>query len=511
MASLAASVAKVGSSTLVSRILGFLRDLVIARLFGADAATDAFFVAFRIPNFLRRLFAEGAFALAVVPVLNEYREQRPPAEIKSLVDSLAGTLAVLLLAITILGVVAAPVLLLLFAPGFASDLGQRELAGAMLRLTFPYLLFVSLTALAGGILNTYERFGVPAFTPALLNLVLIACAVWLAPRLEQPVVALAWGVLIAGVVQLAFQLPFLASLGLLPRPRFQPAHEGVRRILRGMAPALVGVSVTQVSLLIDTLLASFLAEGSISWLYYSERLVELPLGLLGVALATVILPRLVQASGSAAPSRLSRPLDWGLRWVLVLGLPASVGLMVLAGPILATLFHSSEFGAQDVTRASHSLIAYAAGLAAFMAVKVLAPGYYARHDTRRPVQIAVVATLANLALSLILMGPFGHAGLAFATSLAALINAGLLLRGLTRQGVYRPEAGWWGLVLKVLVATTLMAAALHLGSETTVSWLTLGDSARVAHLVVWIAAGGLIYVVSLLMMGLRPHHLRERG
>lgn len=511
MASLSASIAKVGGSTLVSRVLGFVRDLVIARVFGADQATDAFFIAFRIPNLLRRLFAEGAFALAFVPVLNEYKDQRPFAELKGLVDSVAGTLGLTLLGVTALGVLAAPLLLLLFAPGFANDIGQRELATEMLRLTFPYLLFIGLTALAAAILNTYGRFGIPALTPVLLNLALIGCALWLAPLMKQPILALAWGVLIAGIAQLAFQIPFLARLGLLPRPRLRWRDPGVRRILHAMAPALVGVSATQIGLLINGLLASFLAEGSISWLYYSDRLVELPLGLLGVALGTVILPRLAQQHAAAAPQALSRTLDWALRWVLLLGLPATVGLAVLAGPIMATLFHSAEFSAHDVTMASRSLMAYTLGLVAFMAIKVLAPGYYARQDTVTPVRIALISVLVNLVLSLALMGPLGHAGLALATAITALINGGLLLHGLRRRGVYRPEPGWTALVAKTLGATAAMAALLVWGSGATADWLARDGLERAAQLLGWIAAGGLVYGGTLWLAGIRPHQLREQG
>ena len=309
MAPIAASLAKVGGNTLISRILGFVRDLVVARVFGADAATDAFFVAFRIPNLMRRLFAEGAFSLAFVPVLSEYRTQRGPAELRRFVDDTAGTLGLALLVVTVLGILGAPLLVLAFAPGFADDPGQRVLAADMLRLTFPYLLFISLTALAGGILNTFGRFGVPAFTPVLLNLVLIACALWLAPQMERPIVALAWGVLIAGVVQLAFQVPFLARLGLLPRPRFNPRDPGVRRMLGLIGPSLLGVSVAQINMLLSTLLASFLAAGSISWLYYADRLMEFPLGVLGVALGTVMLPKLSQGA-RRTDSRRHSPAPW---------------------------------------------------------------------------------------------------------------------------------------------------------------------------------------------------------
>jgi len=510
---LAAAIAKVGSTTLLSRVLGFVRDLLVARLFGADAATDAFFVAFKVPNLLRRLFAEGAFAAALVPVLEEYRQARPAADLKDFVDRAAGSLALVLFALTALGVLAAPLLVLAFAPGFAADAETYVLSAAMLRLTLPYAFFIGLTAFAGSILNTYERFGVPAFTPVLLNLVLIACALWLAPRLHEPVMALAWGVLLAGLVQLAFQLPFLARLGLLPRPRLGFRHPGVRRIGRLMGPALFGVSVAQLALLIDTLLASFLATGSISWLYYSDRLVEFPLGILGAALGTVILPRLARGGAlgavSGAGADFSRILDWALRWVLLLGVPASLGLMLLAGPVLATLFLSGSFGAGDVAMSRQSLVAYAVGLTGFMAVKALVPGYYGRQDVRTPVRIALLAMVVNLVLSLVLMFPFGHAGLAAATSLAALLNGGLLLAVLVRAGVYRPAPGWPALLLRALAANLVMALGLWWLAGPTAGWLTADGLGRVLRLALVIAAGAAAYGATLLLLGVRARDLRE--
>ncbi len=513
MASLANAIAKVGGNTLLSRILGLVRDLVVARTFGADAGTDAFFVAFKIPNFMRRLFAEGAFSMAFVPVLNEYKAKRGFAALKAFVDEVAGTLGAVLFAVTILGVLGAPILILIFAPGFADEPEKQALATEMLRLTFPYLLFISLTAFAGGILNTYERFGVPAFTPVLLNISLIACALWLAPRMEEPIVALAWGVLIAGVAQLAFQLPFLARLKLLPRPRLRTRDEGVRRIVRLMVPALFGVSVSQISLLIDTLLASFLVTGSISWLYYGDRLMEFPLGILGVALGTVILPKLSQRHAEASPEAFSRTLDWALRWVLLLGVPSAVGMFLLAGPMMATLFHSDEFTREDAHMAAHALMAYSLGIAAHMGVKVLAPGFYARQDMKTPVRIAVVAMLTNMVFNLILMFPFGHTGLALATTISATVNAGLLLRGLLRTGVYRPKAGWPLFLARGLGASTIMGLLLGLalwqGGGTT-SWFMLSTWERVLALIGWILAGGAVYGLSLLVLGLRPRHFIPR-
>ncbi|MBK5963134.1 murein biosynthesis integral membrane protein MurJ [Thiocystis minor] len=508
MASLPASLAKVGGNTLLSRILGFARDLVVARLFGADAGTDAFFVAFKIPNFMRRLFAEGAFSMAFVPILNEHREQRGFLALKGFIDDIAGTLGAALLLITALGVLGAPVLVLIFAPGFANDASQWELATAMLRLTFPYLLFISLTAFAGGILNTYDRFGVPAFTPALLNLSLIGGAIWLAPHLERPIMALAWGVLLAGLIQLAFQLPFLAQLNLVPRPRFNDRNPDIRRVIRRMGPALFGVSVAQISLLMDTLLASFLTTGSISWLYYSDRLMEFPLGILAATLGTVILPRLSRRHIANDPESFSQTLDWALRWLLLLGVPSAIGLLTLAGPLMATLFHSNEFGADDVTMASHSLMAYSLGLIGFMGIKVLTPGYYARQEMRTPVRIAVIALLVGIGCNLVLMIPLGHSGLALGTTIAATINAGLLLRGLLKQGILIPRPGWTSFLARVLAANLAMGILVSLGTGSTADWIAMTARARAWHLLMWIAIGASVYLGALLALGLRPKELR---
>lgn len=523
MASLAASIARVGSNSLLSRILGFVRDLVVARVFGADAGTDAFFVAFKIPNLMRRLFAEGAFSLALVPVLNDYKDRRGLPALKGFVDDMAGTLGAALLLLTFVGVLAAPLLVLLFAPGFVlgpeSVPGQRELAVDLVRLTFPYVLFVTLTAFAGAILNTHERFGVPAFTPVLLNLTLIACALYLAPSLDRPIVGLALGVLIAGIVQLAFQVPFLRRLGLLPRPRFRPRDPGVRRTLRLMGPAILGSSVGQINLLLDTVLASFLASGSISWLYYSDRLMELPIGVLGVALGTVILPRLSQRHAAGDPAAFSHTLDWALRWLLLIGVPAAVGLAALAGPIAVTLFYTGHAGgtsdagiggaftAQDARMTALSILAYAPGLLGFIGVKILAPGFYARQRMRAPVRIAIVALLANLGLSLALMLPLGHAGLALATSLAAFLNAGLLLRELRREGTFRPPAGWGALLVKGLGASLVLGLLLVLGTGTVDDWLAYSGGERTQRLLLWVLLGGAVYAGALRTAGIRPRHL----
>ncbi len=496
---------------MISRVLGFIRDLVLARVFGADAATDAFFVAFKIPNFLRRLFGEGAFATAFVPVLMEYKEQRSHSELKALVDHVAGTLGLVLLVVSFIGVLAAPLIVSLFALGWVLDgaTEKLDLAAQMLRLTFPYLLFISLTAFAGGVLNAHNRFAIPAFTPVLLNLCLIAAALWLAPQMDQPVVALAWAVLIAGVVQFTFQLPFLHQLKLFPAFKPAPRHEGVGRIMKLMLPALFAVSVVQINLLLDTMLASFLQTGSISWLYYSDRLMEFPLGVLGVALATVILPNLSGRHAAADGKAFSQTLDWGLRTTLLLGAPAAVGLAVLAGPILATLFLSERFDMRDVGMARLSLMAYSLGLLAFILIKVLAPGYYGRQDTKTPVKIGLVAMGVNMLFNLALIIPLQHAGLALATSLSAFVNAGLLFRGLRKSDVYHPGREWPGLWLKVLLASAGMAGILLWGMPELEAWATIGVMKRAAWLAMWIAVGASVYFALLAIFGIRLHHFRN--
>jgi putative peptidoglycan lipid II flippase len=508
------STAVVGGMTLLSRILGLARDIVIARVFGAGGAADAFFVAFRIPNLLRRLFAEGAFSQAFVPVLSEYRTRRTPEEARELVAVTSGVLGGILFAITALGVLVAPLLVLMFAPGFLGDAAKYDLTVQMVRLTFPYILFISLTALAGSILNSYGRFAVPAFTPVLLNLCLIGATLWLAPRMQEPVTALAWGVLIAGGVQLLFQLPFLRAIGLLPRPRWRRDHAGVRRILGLMLPGIFGSSVSQINLLIDTLVASFLVSGSVSWLYYSDRLMEFPLGVFGIALATVILPRLSVQHAAASPADYGRTLDWALRMVVVIGVPAAAGLFMMAGPMLATLFQYGEFTPHDARMAALSLQAYALGLLGFILVKVLAPAFYARQDVRTPVRIGVIAMLANIVMNIAFVVPMvlwdlpaPHAGLALATTLAAFLNAGLLFRVLRRDDSYRPAPGWQRLLLQVGAATAMMLLALGALADDPAQWADRGWDARVLHLALHMTAGMSAYFAGLWVLGLRWRHL----
>jgi len=516
--SLAKSTTVVGGMTLASRIMGFVRDVVFARFFGAGVGMDVFVIAFQIPNFLRRLFGEGAFSQAFVPVLSEYESQRSHEEVRALADRVAGTLGLLLLAITVAGVLLSPILILLFAPGFSGEEDKFVLATGMLRLTFPYLLFISLVAFAGGILNTYGRFAVPAFTPVLLNLVLIGSVFLLAPHFDQPVYGLAAGVFVAGLVQLAFQLPFLARVGVLPRPRWGWDHEGVRRIIRLMMPAILGSSVAQINLIVDRVIASFLVTGSISWLYYSDRLLEFPLGVFAIALATVILPGLSRHHASRSAAAFSATLDWALRLAVVIALPAAVGMFFLAGPMVATLFNYGAFEAHDVRMAGYSVMAYALGLMAFTLVKVLAPGYFSRQDTRTPVRISIISMLTNIVLNIAIVLPmmhYGftapHAGLAFATGLAAVLNAVMLYRGLRRKGVYTPGDGWGWLVARVGVANLVMAATLWWLAGDLDGWIVAPWFDRGLRLTVCVGVGLAVYLSTLWISGVRPRHLVMRS
>lgn len=500
----------VGVMTMLSRVLGLVRDMVIARYFGAGAGADAFFVAFKIPNFLRRLFAEGAFSQAFVPVLSSYRQKEDLSEVKRLVDAVAGSLGLVLLAVTLIAMLGAPVLTAIFAPGFVDDEVKFGLASDMLRITFPYLLLISLTAFAGGILNSYDRFAIPAFTPVLLNLSMIGAAIFLTPVMAEPVMALAWGVFIAGALQLFFQLPFLMQLGLLPRPRVDYRHEGVSRILKLMAPALFGVSVSQINLLLDTVLASFLQTGSVSWLYYSDRLSELPLGVFGIAIATVILPSLSRKHASASADQFAATLDWAVRAVLLIGLPAALALALLAEPLIATLFHYGEVTDRDVVMSAQSLRAYSAGLMAFMLIKVLAPGFFAREDTKTPVKIGIIAMVANMAMNLALIVPLAHAGLALATSLSAWLNGYLLWRGLKKEGAWKSQPGWLKFGGQLLFANAALAVVVLWLSPPVADWLTAGGLTRAQNMAMLVVAGGGTYFLALAITGVRVRQFRHR-
>lgn len=493
--------------TLVSRVMGLVRDVVIAIGFGSSATADAFFVAFKIPNFLRRLFAEGAFSQAFVPVLSEYESKGNRAGVKALVDHVFTRLSLVTGVTTVIGVVAAPWIVMIFAPGFASEPEKLALAGDLLRITFPYLFFITLTAFAGSILNTYHQFGGPAFTPVLLNLSLILCALFLAPLLDNPVFALAWGVFIAGALQLVFQLPFLARIAMMPKP-VKGHHPGVKKILVLMVPALFGVSVGQINLLLDTVLASFLVHGSVSWLYYSDRLMELPLGIFGVGLATVILPSLSKRHAEASADEFKKTLSWALEMVLLIGVPALVALFVLAEPLLTVIFQYGAMSPSDVEQAAKSLRAYSFGLLAFMLIKVLASGYYARQDTKTPVKIGIVAMVANMAFNLMLVWHLAHAGLALATSLSAFVNAGLLYWGLHKTGVFTFERRSWNLLAKVGISVFVMALGIGFLAPEASAWIEMALLERVAWMAGVIVLGAGSYGVCLIGLGLRPYHLK---
>ena len=482
---------------------------MFARIFGIDSGTDAFFVAFKIPNFLRRLFAEGAFSQAFVPVLSDYKEQGSQQALKLFIDRTAGTLAFILMLVTIAGVLAAPILVVMFAPGFIDEGNQYDLTVQMLRITFPYLFFISLVAFAGGILNSHGKFAVPAFTPVFLNICMIAAAIWLSPMMDTPIVALAWGVFAAGIIQLLFQIPALSNLGLLPKPTVKFKDPGVKRILKLMLPAIFGVSVTQINLLLDTLIASFLTAGSVSWLYYSDRLVEFPLGIFGIALATVILPTLSKNHAANNPTEFSKSLDWALRLVLLIGLPSAVGLLILAEPMLSTLFQYEEFDVSDVQLAGKSLMAYSIGLLAFILVKVLVPGFSSRKDMKTPVRFGIYAMIANMGMNIAFVFPLAHAGLALATSLAAFFNASLLLSKLLRDKIYKPGSNWANFIVKIIFANEIMALFLYICVDTD-NWFTWGAMDRSLNLAFWITLGGLIYAISLFFIGVRPKNIFHR-
>lgn len=502
----------VGSITVLSRILGLLRDVVIARMLGAGVGADAFFVAFRIPNFLRRLFAEGAFSQAFVPVLSEYRVAHDHRAVRDLVAHVAGALGSVLMFVSGLGMLLAPLVIHVFAPGFSAGDGMKhQIAADMLRITFPYLFCISLAALAASILNCFERFAVPALTPLLLNVSMIGSALMFADQFDVPAMALAWGVAVGGVAQLCVLLPSVARLGLLVWPRIKRSHQGVRRIVQLMLPAMFGASVAQVNLLVNTLLASFLVTGSVTWLYFADRLLEFPLGVFGVALGTVILPRLSGQHARQDNEAFAVTLDWALRLGALIAIPAALALYLLAVPLLTTLLQYGAFTAHDATMAAAALRAYAPGLCALVAIKILAPGYFARQDTRTPVRFGVVAVGANMLLSIALFMPLGHVGLAIGITGATCVNALLLYRGLLRRGVYSPRPGWIRTLAIALAAACAMGVVLVSFSGPPGDWFAYSLWQRVGHLSVLVIGGAAAYAAVLLALGLRPHELRPPG
>nr|WP_267896057.1 murein biosynthesis integral membrane protein MurJ [Luteimonas weifangensis] len=530
------STAVFSAMTFLSRITGLVRDQVYAAVFGASPMMDAFVVAFRIPNFMRRLSAEGSFSMAFVPVLAEYKARGDHAAVKALVDRVAGTLAAFLLVLTAAAVLAAPWIMPVFAPGFGTETEQGRLAAELLRITFPYALFISLAALAGGILNSYGRFAIPALSPLLMNLSMIAAALCVAPYLAEPVKALAWGVFVAGILQLGFQLPSLQRLGLLPRPRWGVADAGVRKIMRLMVPTLFGASVAQVNLLLNTIMASFLIGGSVTWLYYTDRLLEFPLGMFGVAIGTVILPHLSGRHASTDPQGFSRALDWGFRLCLLIGVPACLGLILCAEPLIATLFQHGNFTAHDTRMSRLSLVAQATAVPAFLLVKVLAPAFYSRQDTRTPVKAAVVAVAGNLLFTVALLAALllwtepgraalaasdgrafdalgrvsgAHACLALAIALAGWLNAVQLWWYLRRAAVYAVQPGWRRFLRQLAVAAVGMVAVVLALLWLWPDWTTWPWWQRAWRLAVVVGAGALAYAALLWLQGIRPRDLRH--
>jgi putative peptidoglycan lipid II flippase len=529
--SLLRSMMSFSAMTFVSRLLGLVREQVIAGVFGANWMTDAFLVAFRIPNFMRRLFAEGSFSTAFVPVLTEVKEKRPHEELRNLISRTAGTLGAVLLIVTAIGVIGSDQLTAIFAPGALLEQPEKfRLTSDLLRITFPFLMLVSLTALASGVLNSFHRFALPALTPVILNLCMIGAAFWLAPRMAIPITSLAWAVLLAGVLQLLFQLPALRKLDLLTLPRWGWSHPDVRRILRLMIPTLFGSSVAQVNLLLDTLIASFLIVGSQTWLGYSDRLLEFPLGMFGVALGTVILPSLSRHHVNTDRAGFSRALDWGLRTTLLISIPAMIGLVFLAKPIVATLFLHGKFTAHDVDMVGLSLAALSFGLPAFALVKVLAPAFYARQDTKTPVKAGVAAMITNMVLNLLFVGalyalwrgntasanllegiasiPGLHMGIALASALASYLNLWLLWKNLSRAGVYEMHSGWMTHTLRLAAACAALIVVLAIGAFVWSDWTQWPTTIRAVRLAILIAAAGAAYVGVLFGAGFRLRDLR---
>lgn len=497
--------------TLLSRVLGFVRDMVAAFIFGAGPGYDAFVLSFRIPNLLRRLFAEGAFSQAFVPVLSEYQATRGEGEVKDFINHVSGNLASVLLVVTVVGILTAPWIIYGFAPGFVLGGERQVLAIEMLRLTFPYIFFISLTAFAGSILNTHQKFAASAFTPVLLNISLIVASCFIAPHMQCPELALAWGVLIAGVVQLGFQVPFLIKINALPRPQINWRDPAVRRVLILMPPAIFGAAISQITLLVDSWFASFLVIGSISWLYYADRLMEFPLGIIGVGLATVILPSLSKYHAKGDREQFNNTLDWGLRCVLLIGIPAALGLFMLAGPLIATLFYSGKFIGKDVVMTQQCLMAYALAVIGIMVAKIFSSAFYATQNIKTPVKISMGILVVNVTLNASLINLYAHVGLALATSITAVINA--LCLGYKWHAMHKLNFsdGWYHFVGQLFVANLGMFLFLYALRYDLNVWLNWQRSYRVIMLSGLVTGGGLIYVSILLLTGVRPRQFVLRA
>ncbi|KRV66922.1 MULTISPECIES: murein biosynthesis integral membrane protein MurJ [Pseudomonas] len=505
------SLAAVSSMTMISRVLGFVRDTIVARMFGAGMATDAFFVAFKLPNLLRRIFAEGAFSQAFVPILAEYKTQQGEEATRTFIAYVSGLLTLVLALVTALGILAAPWVIWITAPGFADTPEKFDLTTALLRVTFPYILLISLASLAGAILNTWNRFSVPAFVPTLLNVSMIVFSLFLTPYFDPPVMALGWAVLAGGLAQLLYQLPHLKKIGMLVLPRLNLRDSGVWRVLKQMGPAILGVSVSQISLIINTIFASFLAAGSVSWMYYADRLMELPSGVLGVALGTILLPSLAKTYASDDRHEYSRLMDWGLRLCFLLVLPCALALALIAEPLTVSLFQYGKFSANDALMTQRALIAYAVGLLGIILVKVLAPGFYARQNIRTPVKIALFTLVSTQAMNLVFIGPLKHAGLALAISLAACLNAGLLYWQLRKHDLFEPQPGWAKFLGKLVLAVLVMSAVLLGLMHFMPAWDLGGMPLRLARLGVLVVAGVVAYFGMLALLGFRLRDFSRRA
>lgn len=497
------SLAAISSMTLLSRVLGFIRDTIIARTFGAGMATDAFFVAFKLPNLLRRIFAEGAFAQAFVPILAEYKTQQGDEATRTFIAYIAGLLTLILAIVTLAGMLAAPWIIMATAPGFSDQADKFALTTALLRITFPYIFLISLASLVGAILNTWNRFSIPAFAPTLLNISMIGFALFAAPYFNPPVIALAWAVVVGGVLQLGYQLPYLRKIGMLVLPRINWHDRGVWRVLILMGPAILGVSVSQISLIINTIFASFLQSGSVSWMYYADRLMELPAGVLGVALGTILLPSLAKSFASGNQHIYCQLMDWGLRLCFLLTLPCAVALVLLAEPLTVALFQYGAFSAHDAVMTQRALIAYAVGLIGLIVIKVLAPGFYSRQNMKTPVKIAIFTLCITQIMNLIFIFPLQHAGLALSISLAACLNAGLLYWQLIKQGLFQPQSGWSVFLLKLIIAVLVMAAVLVSTMWLMPGWDQGGMLSRIVRLLLLVTAGGVTYLATLFLLGFR--------
>ncbi|GAB4058018.1 murein biosynthesis integral membrane protein MurJ [Uliginosibacterium sediminicola] len=505
------ALATISSFTFISRVLGLVREMLIANLFGAGMTTDAFNVAFRLPNLLRRLFAEGAFSQAFVPILSEYRNTRSEEETRTLINRVSSLLGVIVMAVTVLGVIAAPLLILASAGGFQDEPDKFALTVELTRITFPYIFFQAMVAVSAGILNTWNRFSIPALTPTLLNVSSIAMMLLAAPYFARPIDALAWGAFIGGVLQLAIQIPALMRIGLLPRFDLQWRDPGVRRVLTLMLPATIGVSVAQISLLMNTVFASWLPTGSISWLNYADRLMEFPSGILGVALGTILLPSLSRLNAAGNKAEFSAMLDWGLRLALMLTLPAALALALLAVPLISTLFQHGAFSPEDVMQTRSALIAWSVGLTGLIVVKILAPAFYSRQDVRTPLRFAIISLIATQLLNLLLIGVLQHAALALSIGLAATLNASLLYLGLRRREAFTPKAGWLPFLLKLAVALAFMGGVLYATMGQASTWMQLHTWQRVLWLSGLVVAGAGAYFLALFAMGFRLADFKRRA